>query len=160
MLGREVSYRAEMSAFHQEPPEWYYQAMGHQYGPLTSTQLPQAIRQGLVTPATPVFSRWTGSWQPAGIVPGLFAAERPGLGDDAGMRLLLPVGRSGWAIAAGYLGLLGWLIFPLAPFALATAVLGHMEIANNPKRHGIGRVATGYVGGVIGLFVGAYVLLR
>lgn len=34
------------------------------------------------------------------------------LGDELGMRVLLPVGRSGWAIAAGYLGLFGLVLFP------------------------------------------------
>lgn len=29
------------------------------------------------------------------------------LGDNAGVRMLMPVGRSGWAIAAGYFGLFG-----------------------------------------------------
>ena len=38
------------------------------------------------------------------------------LGDDAAMRMLLPVGRSGWAIAAGYLGLFSLIVLP-APYA-------------------------------------------
>ena len=39
------------------------------------------------------------------------------LGDSATMRMLLPVGRSGLAIAAGYAGLFALLILP-APLAL------------------------------------------
>ena len=34
---------------------------------------------------------------------------------DAGMRMLLPVGRTGLSMAAGYVGLGALLIFPLAP---------------------------------------------
>jgi hypothetical protein len=34
------------------------------------------------------------------------------LGDDPAMRLLLPVGLSGWAIASGYLGLVSVLLIP------------------------------------------------
>ena len=45
------------------------------------------------------------------------APQTQRLGDDAGMRLLLPVGRSGWAIAAGYLGLFSLAVIP-APIAL------------------------------------------
>lgn len=72
--------------------------------------------------------------------------------------MLLPVGRSGWAIAAGYLGLIGWLIFPLAPAAVLCAELGRREIERNRAKHGMGRVVVGYLGGVIGLLVGFWYL--
>jgi len=68
------------------------------------------------------------------------------LGDNAGVRLLLPVGRSGWAIAAGYLGLFSLLIFP-APFALATGIYAIIDIRRNPKKHGMGRAIFGVVMG-------------
>ena len=38
------------------------------------------------------------------------------------MCMLLPVGRSGWAIAAGYLGLISVLAFP-GPFAMIAGIL-------------------------------------
>ncbi|HMJ78817.1 MAG TPA: hypothetical protein VK507_22730 [Iamia sp.] len=69
---------------------------------------------------------------------------------DVAWRLLLPAGRSGWAIIAGYLGLVGWLVFPLGPFAVITAELGRREIKQHPRRHGMGRVVVGYIGGAIG----------
>lgn len=81
-------------------------------------------------------------------------AFQPPIGDDAGMRMLLPVGRSGWAIAAGYLGLIAWVIFPLGPFAIIAAELGRREISRDPHRHGIGRCTLGYVGGGIGIIIG------
>ena len=71
------------------------------------------------------------------------------MGDDAGMRLILPVGRSGWAIAAGYLALFSVLCVP-APFALLAGILAIIEIRNNPKKHGMGRAVFGIVMGVIG----------
>ena len=51
-----------------------------------------------------------------------YLEERPrrreqDIGDDPAIRMLLPVGRSGWAIASGYLGLISVLLIP-APFAL------------------------------------------
>lgn len=65
------------------------------------------------------------------------------------MRLLLPVGRSGWAIAAGYLGLVSVLVLP-APFALLCGVLALRQIRRDPKAHGTGRAVFGVVMG--GLF--------
>ena len=78
---------------------------------------------------------------------------------DRALRMVVPVGRSGWAIAAGYLGLVSWIIIPLAPFAILCAELGRREIAKNPKKHGMGRVVTGFVGGAIGMcFILGYLL--
>jgi hypothetical protein len=71
------------------------------------------------------------------------------LGDDPAMRLLLPVGLSGWAIAAGYLGLISVLCFP-APFALLTGILALREMKRNPKKHGMGRTVFGLIMGGLG----------
>jgi hypothetical protein len=73
----------------------------------------------------------------------------PDLGDDAGIRMLLPVGRSGWAIAAGYLGLVSVLCIP-APFALLAGILGIRAMRRNPKLHGMGRAVFGIVMGALG----------
>lgn len=70
------------------------------------------------------------------------------LSQDAGMRMLLPVGRSGWAIAAGYLGLISVLLIP-APFAIVAAVLAILDIKRNPKKHGMGRAIFGLVMGIL-----------
>jgi hypothetical protein len=79
------------------------------------------------------------------------------LGDDPAMRMLLPVGLSGWAIAAGYLGLISVLCFP-APFALLAGILAIRAMNRNPKKHGMGRAIFGIVMGVLGT-VGLVLLL-
>lgn len=67
---------------------------------------------------------------------------------DAAMMFLLPVGRSGYAIAAGYLGLLSvFLIF--APFALLFGILGIRDIIKNKDKHGMGRAILGIIMGAI-----------
>jgi Domain of unknown function (DUF4190) len=73
----------------------------------------------------------------------------PDLGADAGMRMLLPVGRSIWAIVAGYLGLISVLLVP-APFALLTGILAIRAMRRNPKLHGMGRAIFGIVMGSLG----------
>jgi hypothetical protein len=71
------------------------------------------------------------------------------IGDDPAMRMILPVGLSGWAIAAGYLGLISVLCIP-APFALIAGILAIREMRRNPKKHGMGRAIFGIVMGSIG----------
>lgn len=136
-----------------DPPVWTY-VVGHQtHGPLTRAQLAAAAYAGRLPPQTPLFNVQTQQHLPAGaVIPYAQHNEPPAprAGDDPGMRMLLPVGRSGWAIAAGYLGLMGWLIWPLAPIALVTAELGRRQIRRDPSKHGMGRVTLGFIGGIIG----------
>jgi hypothetical protein len=54
------------------------------------------------------------------------------------MRILLPVGRSAWAIAAGYAGLFSVLILP-APIGLILGIVAIVDIKKHPERHGMGR---------------------
>lgn len=71
------------------------------------------------------------------------------LGDSAGMRMLLPVGRSPLAIVAGYLGLVSVLCVP-APFALGFGIAAAVDLKRHPEKHGWGRAIFGIVMG--GLF--------
>ena len=71
------------------------------------------------------------------------------LGDNAAMRMLLPVGRSAWAIAAGYAGLFSVLFIP-APIALILAIVAIRDLRRHREKHGMGRAIFGLVMG--GLF--------
>lgn len=79
------------------------------------------------------------------------------IGDDAAIRMLLPVGRSGWAIAAGYAGLLSPLLV-FAPLALLFGILALRDIKRNRQRHGKGRAVFGVVMGVLFSLFGLLVL--
>lgn len=75
------------------------------------------------------------------------------------LRMILPIGRSAWAIAAGYLGLFSVLVV-FAPFALIAGVLGLREIKRKPELMGRGRAWFGVVmGGSISIVV-AMVIVR
>jgi hypothetical protein len=64
------------------------------------------------------------------------------------LKWIVPVGRSGHAIAAGYLGLLSVLGFP-APFALLFGILALADIKKHPQKRGKGRAWFGIVMGGI-----------
>lgn len=72
------------------------------------------------------------------------AANEP----SALMRMILPVGRSGTAIAAGYLGLFSVLLF-FAPFALLFGILAVIDIKKHKEKHGMGRAIFGIVMGAL-----------
>jgi len=71
------------------------------------------------------------------------------IGNDPAMRLLLPVGRSPWAIAAGYAGLFAFTVI-LAPLALILGVVAIRDLKAHPERHGMGRAIFGTATGAIG----------
>ena len=66
--------------------------------------------------------------------------------DDAAIRMLIPVGRSGWAIASGYLGLVS-VLGVFAPFAVFTGIMALRDIKKHPDKHGKGRAWFGIVTG-------------
>ena len=71
------------------------------------------------------------------------------LEDDSAMRKILPVGRSGLAIAAGYAGLFAFLVFP-APIALILSILAIYDLKQHPDKLGMGRAVFGLVLGILG----------
>jgi hypothetical protein len=73
---------------------------------------------------------------------------------DQGLYWLVPINRSGWAIAAGYCGLLALFPFiglPFALFAFFAGIMAREQMKKNPNLGGMGRVVVGWVLGTIGL---------
>lgn len=160
---------------------WYFAHGGSRFGPVPREELDRSVQAGALLPSDLVWTEGMEQWQPAGSVPGLFpdgyvappvpppvpvqpvrpAPPPQSMGDDAMMRMLLPVGRSGWAIAAGYLGLFSFLAVP-APLALITGILAVLDIRRNPKKHGMGRAVFGIVMGVLGTaaLIAAVIVMR
>lgn len=68
--------------------------------------------------------------------------------NDPAMRMIIPIDRSGLAIAAGYLGLVS-IIYFLAPIALLLGILAIRDIKMHPDKHGMGRAIFGVVMGAI-----------
>ena len=71
------------------------------------------------------------------------------------MRMILPVGRSGLAIAAGYAGLFAILCVP-APVALLLGILAVVDIRRHPEKRGMGRAVFALI---MGGFFSALLLL-
>jgi hypothetical protein len=90
---------------------------------------------------------------------------RPRGGGDAsaeqGLQWLLPIGRSAWSIAAGYLGLLS--CFPILGaacgiLAVIFGILGLASAKKNPRLGGKGRAIFGIIAGSISIVLHVVVL--
>lgn len=157
--------------------DWFYSQNGQQQGPVSLETLRQMAGAGQLRPTDMVWSAGMAVWQPAGPTAGLFpagatpppvpigyaspapyAGATQSIGQDPGVRWLLPVGRSGWAIAAGYLGLLSFVAVP-APLALICGILAIRDIRKHPDRHGMGRAVFGLVMGILGTIFLCFMLV-
>ena len=79
--------------------------------------------------------------------------------DENALKIVLPIGRSGWAIAAGYLGLMSLLpLFGI--LAVIIGVVAVLDIKRHPERFGRGRAWFGLImGALTSLFYLAIIVL-
>jgi hypothetical protein len=141
--------------------QYHYRLGEQQFGPISFDELRAAARSGAIAPNDLVWAEGWNTWRIAQAVPGLMPPVIPSksMGSDPAMRLLLPVGRSFWAIAAGYFGLLSILLI-FAPFALVTGVLAILDIRKNPEKHGMGRAIFGIIMGALFSLILLFALLN
>src|SRR5579863_7233071 len=101
---------------------WFYEVAGERKGPVPFDELRRLIQAGVVKRETNVWAQGLANPVPAGHMAVLFPRA-----PDAWMRWLLPVGRSGYAIAAGYLALFSFISF-FGLFAILFAGLGIWDL--------------------------------
>ena len=118
---------------------WFYEMGGERRGPVGLDELKRLVRARQIGRDTPVWAQGMDAPVPAGSLAVLFTPA-----PAAWMRWILPVGRSGFAIAAGYLGLLSFLPF-VGYLALLFAVLAIFDLRRHPEKSGWGRVVTALV---------------
>ena len=136
------------------PPLFYVSRNGQQFGPYTVPQAQGGVASGHLFPQDLACPAGGSAWQPLfPLMPLPTAGLANDLGQNAGMRMILPVGRSGWAIAAGYLGLFGLIILP-APLALIVSLIAIADIRKHrhdpSPKHGLGRAVFGLIVGILG----------
>lgn len=88
---------------------------------------------------------------PAGPVPVVLPAPAPArpIQPVGAIGLLVPIDISGWAMAAGYLGLFALVILP-APVALIIGLVALRDLDRRPQMRGRGRAWFGIITGAIG----------
>lgn len=78
--------------------------------------------------------------------------------DDVALRMLVPIGRSGWAIAAGYLGLLSLIPF-VGVLALVIGIVAVCDLRKHPDKHGAGRAWFGIIAGGLSVLIYAIAII-
>jgi hypothetical protein len=121
---------------------WYYEIDGERRGPFTLEQIRAIVASGAIRRQTRV---WRPGAEPDTLTrAGDFINELATKPDESGLAYVLPIGRSGWAIAAGYVGL-----FSLIPFVcyagLIVSIVAARDLKRRPEKRGWGRVITGFV---------------
>ncbi len=133
--------------------DWFYRMGDRALGPIPRVELERLLSTRQIGPAVQVWKDGMPSWVPAARVPGLVPPE-------GGLQFIVPTGRtSASSLAAGYLGLFGIVVLPLAPAALVLGILGVRDLRKNPEKNGWGRAITGIaLGGLMTLIALAMLL--
>lgn len=149
----------------------YLSQNNQQTGPFEDAEILASLAAGRCSPEDLAWREGMAAWAPLRtIFPSAAPSPqppplpiKPEMGDDFGTRLLLPVGRSGWAIAAGYLGLFSLIVLP-APIALIISLVAIRHIRKHRNdahpKHGMGRAIFGLIMGVLGTGVIVFFLIK
>ena len=157
-------------------PSYQISRSGQPVGAFELAQLRQMYTSGVLLPTDHVWTEGMPEWQTlAGLFPSMsppvLPPRAPGVvpaqsavppaqsaAPNAVLALVVPIGLSGWAILAGYLGLFSVLILP-APFAILCGVLALKDIRQNPHKLGLVRAWFGIIAGsfcllfIVGVFI-------
>lgn len=145
--------RAAAPAAAAAGPTFLVRRGNDQFGPYPVAQFLHYARAGNFAPGDIAWSAGMTGWEPVADVVArhgvtLPASPPPASSTDESLKWVLPVGRSGLAIAAGYLGLFSVLFLP-APVALVVGILAVRDLKKNPGKGGLGRAWFGIIMGAI-----------
>lgn len=145
---------------------------GVQLGPFVESEVFSMITSGKLRPDDLCWTEGMEKWRPvseqfqraSNVPPPLYRGPAPArMEDSVGMRMLMPVGRSFWAILAGYLGLLSLVIVP-APLALIVSIVAILDLrkskATDKPKYGMGRAIFGLIMGILGTVALLYFVLK
>jgi hypothetical protein len=134
------------------------------YGPFEISKIQALADQGKINQQNQICEQGQEEWKPLSsiitISPVMNASTPPPPpppqaavvlpATDPGLALLVPVGRTGTSVLAGYLGLVSIFLGIVGPFAIIVGVLALKELNANPGRLGHGRAWFGIIGGILG----------
>lgn len=142
-------------------PTYQISRNGKQIGTFNAVQVQQMCSSGVLLPTDHAWTEGMKDWQslavlfPALLPPASSSPDKAVVRSAASsphgcLALIVPIGRSGMAIVAGYLGLLSPCILP-APFAILFGILAIKHINKNPELSGLGRAWFGIIMGALSL---------
>lgn len=133
-------------------PHYHVSRAGEQLGVFPQEDVLAKLNRGELLPSDLAWAEGMSNWQPlASLFPPSHGVPPPvpPAPVDYALSMVLPINRSGWAIAAGYLALFSVLCLP-APFALFCGIMALRDLKRQPHLQGAGRAWFGIVMGAIG----------
>ena len=140
---------------------------GKQIGVFSASQIQTMVQGGILQPTDMGWKPGLQAWvQLSALVPGL--AGPPGLPPaqssqseqpNGCLAMVVPIGRSGWAIAAGYFGLFSLCLGLFAPIAIFCGIRALKDIKANPSKMGEGRAWFGIIIGAVSILGWAFFFL-
>ena len=79
---------------------------------------------------------------------------------DKVVEMLIPINRSGWAIAAGYVALFNFPLVFCAPIALVLGIIALMDIRKHPDHAGRGRIWFAIIYSAIIILLFGFILIQ
>ena len=130
-------------------PQVLVQRGAQRFGPYTVDQVVAHHGERRLFATDLAWHEGLAAWEPLGALMARLGSPLPvQSAADGPEKWMIPVGRSGWAIAAGYLGLFS-VLFVFAPFALICGIMALRSLRQNPQLIGKGRAWFGIVMGAI-----------
>jgi hypothetical protein len=122
-----------------------------QLGVFSREEVLGKLNRGELLPADLAWTEGMADWQPLGTLfpPSLGTPPPVPTPVDPVLSMLIPINRSGWAIAAGYLALGSVLCVP-APIALFCGIMALRDLKRHPHLQGAGRAWFGIIMGSLG----------
>ena len=140
---------------------WYLLVDGETSGPATLKDLVEEIRSEDLDDRDLLWREGMEEWAPlpevpevigalmAQGIPGPMPPENPD--HDPSLRAILPVGRTGLSIAAGYLGVVSLILWPAGVLAIPLGIIALLDLRRKPGKLGAGRAIFAIVAGAFGL---------
>ncbi len=122
-----------------------------QLGVFSQEEVLAKLNRGELLPGDLAWTVGMADWQSlATLFPPSHGAPPPGPTPvDPALSMVIPINRSGWAIAAGYLALVSVLCLP-APLALFCGIMALRDLKRQPHLQGAGRAWFGVIMGSLG----------
>ena len=122
-----------------------------QLGVFSQEEVLAKLNRGELLPGDLAWTEGMADWQPlATLFPPSHGTPPPvPTPVDPALSMVIPINRSGWAIAAGYLALVSVLCVP-APLALFCGIMALRDLKRQPHLQGAGRAWFGVIMGSLG----------
>ena len=132
-----------------DSPQILIQRAAQRFGPFGPAEVLTHHRDRRLLATDLAWSEGMPAWEPLGAVMARLGSPLPATDETGDLsKWIAPVGRSAWAVAAGYFGLLS-VLFVFAPAALLCGIMGLRSLRANPGLGGKGRAWFGVAMGAV-----------